>query len=311
VHDLWKPPGLPGSDLQLRRPGNWLTTPERSVTLGRDVETGAEITVGDRERRSGLYVLGKPGMGKSALLVQIAQQDIKNGHGVFFLDPHGDAVEYLAKQHSLDKEIIFLDPTDETYAFGINPLACDDITKMTKREGAYKRIEGIFQRIWKDGFAESVWLMEIFQPTMRIFIEHQEYTLAEVLLFLNDIAFRRHILGKVKYETESLEFWENEFPKRQRTDQDRMLQSFRSRLNRLLGNKFVSHIISQRQTTVNFADIMAKQQIVLAKLPLTLSDEVKKFIGAIMMSELLNAIIQKKDFKFQLRMLQHIEHKRN
>ena len=62
------------------------------VVLGTDVETGQEVWIGDIERRSGLYLLGKMGMGKSAAAVNIALQDIANGHGVFFIDPHGDAV---------------------------------------------------------------------------------------------------------------------------------------------------------------------------------------------------------------------------
>jgi hypothetical protein len=47
------------------------------VVIGKDTETGQEVRIGDIERRSGLYVLGKPGMGKSALLVNILNQDIR------------------------------------------------------------------------------------------------------------------------------------------------------------------------------------------------------------------------------------------
>ena len=53
-----------------------------SVILGNDVETGHPLRIGDIERRSGLYALGKPGMGKSALLVNIMNQDIDHGHGL-------------------------------------------------------------------------------------------------------------------------------------------------------------------------------------------------------------------------------------
>jgi ABC-type ATPase involved in cell division len=67
-----------------------------SVRLGRDCVTGQEVRVGDVERRSGLYVLGKPGMGKSALMVNMMLGDSANGHGLVFLDPHGDAITDLA-----------------------------------------------------------------------------------------------------------------------------------------------------------------------------------------------------------------------
>ena len=36
------------------------------VMLGRDVETGQEVWIDDVARQSGLYMLGRPGMGKKA-----------------------------------------------------------------------------------------------------------------------------------------------------------------------------------------------------------------------------------------------------
>src|SRR5512135_1528060 len=116
-----------------------------SATIGRDADSGQPLTIGDTERRSGLYVLGKPGMGKSALLVNLILQDRENGHGVFFLDPHGDAISDCVRRKGIfgqggildgyifDDRCIFLDPEDETYSFGINPLFCPDITSLKER----------------------------------------------------------------------------------------------------------------------------------------------------------------------------------
>jgi hypothetical protein len=47
-----------------------------SVILGTDMDTGEAVRIGDVERRSGLYLLGRMGMGKSALAVNVALQDI-------------------------------------------------------------------------------------------------------------------------------------------------------------------------------------------------------------------------------------------
>jgi hypothetical protein len=54
------------------------------ATIGKDPQTGKPIILGDIERRSGLYVLGKPSMGKSSLLVNLIISDIQNRHGLFF-----------------------------------------------------------------------------------------------------------------------------------------------------------------------------------------------------------------------------------
>lgn len=50
------------------------------------------------ERRAGLYILGGSGSGKTELIKRLILQDIDNGHGVFFLDPHGDAVDDLIQR---------------------------------------------------------------------------------------------------------------------------------------------------------------------------------------------------------------------
>ena len=56
--------------------------PVYDVTLGRDVETDKVIQIGDMERRSGLYILGRPGSGKTTLIKNIIAQDIDNGASI-------------------------------------------------------------------------------------------------------------------------------------------------------------------------------------------------------------------------------------
>src|SRR5215510_5000228 len=94
------------------------------VTLGTESETDTPIALGDRERQSGLYILGRPRTGKTSLIKHIIVQDIANGHGVFFLDPHGDAIDDLQKHMPSKRQghVIILDPTERDYAFGMNLL---------------------------------------------------------------------------------------------------------------------------------------------------------------------------------------------
>src|SRR5579864_9085761 len=116
------------SDQQL--PQNILFT--TVLGYGTHQETGAaeEVTIGDVERRSGLYVLGKPGMGKTNLIINMILQDIAHGHGLCFIDPHGDAIEEVLKrlpEHRKD-DVILLNPLDKTHAFGLNLFQCNDPT---------------------------------------------------------------------------------------------------------------------------------------------------------------------------------------
>ena len=48
------------------------------------------------DRRRHMYVIGKTGMGKTNLLENMVYSDIINGHGLCYVDPHGDTAVYDA-----------------------------------------------------------------------------------------------------------------------------------------------------------------------------------------------------------------------
>ena len=47
------------------------------------------------DRGKHVYIIGKTGMGKSTMLENMAIQDIQNGEGRIFIDPHGSTAEKL------------------------------------------------------------------------------------------------------------------------------------------------------------------------------------------------------------------------
>ena len=170
-----------------------------SVVLGHDVETGQQIWIDDIARRSGLYLLGRMGMGKSAIAINTALQDITNGHGLFFLDPHRDAIDNLLRRGDPDKlkQAYVFDVEDEDYSFGINLLACSNIKSRKARMDTYTRAYNVFFKIWEEEFGP--WLQLILQNVLWAFIENQGYTLADVPMFLNprNEDFRNHIISNI------------------------------------------------------------------------------------------------------------------
>src|SRR3989442_15697809 len=76
------------------------------------------------DRRSGMYVIGKTGTGKSTLLETLIRQDIENGEGLALLDPHGDLVEkvLLAVPENRKGDLIYFNVPDRANALAFNPL---------------------------------------------------------------------------------------------------------------------------------------------------------------------------------------------
>ena len=221
----------------MQSPHDLITQPPPSA-IGFTTENQLPIEIGDIERRSGLYILGKPGMGKTSLLIRLAEADIQKGHGVFFLDPHGDAIHDLVNRHSCLKtspvqnnavnfdvdihpSLLVLNPTNNTHSFGINLLACKDIANRDERRKSYNRAHSVFWKIWQNEW--GVWLQKIIQHTLYAFIENPGFSLADVPLFLdqNNRDFRAYITSNIKYNDRVAEFWRYEFEaKRDRAQQE-------------------------------------------------------------------------------------------
>jgi hypothetical protein len=275
------------------------------VTIGHDIETGEIIRLGNKERCGGVYVLGKPRTGKSNLLINLARQDIENGHGLLFIDPHADAIADIIARlpgHRKD-DVILLDPTDETYAFGNNPLACSNPKSLKERNITFGQAMDIFTKLFADpetgelGILLSKYLRNSFYPL----IENQGYTLLDIELFLTDKQFREHLLKNVSFNPQVIHFWQNEFGRLPKKDQVAEIQSTLNRLNPFLTREYIRDIIGQGKNAIDFGKCMDTKKIVLLRMPTWLDDEVKTFIGIIIISQLLKAVWLRSDITKQER----------
>src|SRR5919204_1124146 len=74
------------------------------------------------DRRNHLYIIGKTGMGKTALLRNILLQDIARGAGVGVIDPHGDLAEDIidAIPKERTNDVVYFNPSDLEYPMAWN-----------------------------------------------------------------------------------------------------------------------------------------------------------------------------------------------
>jgi hypothetical protein len=232
-----------------------------SVPLGYDTTTKAPVRLGDEERRAGLYVLGKPGVGKTNLLLNLGLHDIRQGHGLFFLDPHGDGIKDLLTHGQIPrlvKDAILLDPENEEFAFGINLTACQNVQSLTQRVTTYTKAYNVFYKAFAEEWGP--WLQLIIQNTLYVFIENQDYTLAEAPRFLLDGGFRNKLVAQMQYNSEVVDFWRYRFGQRRERDQEAQVDAALTRFSTFLGHPYIRDIIGQKQTTLDFERLINEQK---------------------------------------------------
>ena len=269
---------------------------DKSVILGTDT-AGVQRSLTDIDRRSGLYILGIQGSGKTNLLKNLIFQDIKNGHGVFFLDPHGDAIEDLLQHipEERKEDVILLDPADDTHTFGINVFSCLNPASLRERSVSYAQAEHIFTKLFANPqTAELDILLSQYLPnTFYPLIANQGYTILEIPLLLREKAFRAQLLRHSSIPAETLDFWHEEFESLRQDTQREETASTRRRINLFRSHEYVKHIVGQSKTTVDFTDIMDSGKILFVKFSATLAPRVQDFIGTMLLSNLVYAILQR------------------
>ena len=105
-----------------------------------------------KDRTRHVYVIGKTGMGKSTLLENMAVQDIQNGEGMCFIDPHGKTADLLLEYVPKDRvrDVIYIAPFDTEYPISFNVLESVD---PEKRHLVSSGLMSTFKKIWEDAWS--------------------------------------------------------------------------------------------------------------------------------------------------------------
>src|SRR4051812_25013894 len=80
------------------------------------------IHLKDERRFQPIHLIGKTSTGKTAAMLDWAYQDIRDGHGICFIDPRGDAVPQLIGHIPKDRwdDVVLLDFSDYEFPVGLN-----------------------------------------------------------------------------------------------------------------------------------------------------------------------------------------------
>ena len=214
------------------------------------------------DRGKHVYVIGKTGMGKSTMLENMAIQDIQNGEGIAFIDPHGSTAEKLldfVPQERI-KDVVYFAPFDTDHPIGFNVM--EDVG-YDKRHLVVSGLMGALKRIWVDAW--SARMEYILQNTLLALLEYPNSTLLDVNRMLTNKAFRAAVVEKI---TDPIvrAFWVEEFAQFTDTYTREATPAIQNKVGQFTANPLIRNIVGQGKSSFDLREIMDKKKIFIVNL---------------------------------------------
>ncbi len=214
------------------------------------------------DRGKHIYVIGKTGMGKSTMLENMAIQDIQNGEGIAFIDPHGATAERLLDfvPHERIKDVIYFAPFDTDYPIGFNVM--EDVG-YDKRHLVVSGLMGALKRIWVDAW--SARMEYILQNTLLALLEYPESTLLDVNRMLTNKSFRAAVVEKI---TDPIikSFWMEEFASFTDTYTREATPAIQNKIGQFTSNPLIRNIVGQPRSSFDLRKMMDEKKIFIVNL---------------------------------------------
>lgn len=241
-----------------------MENPERVTYFAATDARGKYVPFGikakDRDRH--MYVIGKTGMGKSTLLENMAIQDIRNGEGFAFLDPHGGTAERLLDYIPEDriKDVVYFAPFDLEHPIAFNVM--EDVG-YDKRHLVVSGLMATFKKIWEDAW--SARMEYILTNTLLALLEYPDATLLGVNRMYTDKEYRQKVVDNVK-DPVVKDFWTKEFANYGDRYTQEATPAIQNKVGQFTGNPLIRNIIGQPKSSFDIRTMMDEKKIIIINL---------------------------------------------
>ncbi len=292
---------------------NWLLAKDAPAAnwISSDTESKDTIWIGDNiyrgvrkricfqrdDRRRHAYLLGQTGSGKSWMLVRMILQDIYNGDGVCFIDPHGQTAEMVLERipHERIEDVVYFDASDYERPIGYN------IMEFSSEQDKHRIINsfiGLLKKIFdpnNQGIVGPI-LERSVRNAMLTAMSEEGSTMVEVLRILTDQKWVEEKWLPLIKDDMVKRFWTDQIAKTSDFHKSETLGYLTSKFDRFVTNLAVRNIIGQSKSSFNMRDIMDNKKILIVNLSKGLiGEENMQFLGVLLIPKLIAAALSRED----------------
>ncbi len=269
--------------------------PERVTYFAATDSRGKRVPFGikTKDRSKHMYVIGKTGMGKSTLLENMAIQDIRNGEGLTFIDPHGGTADKLLEYipESRIKDVVYFAPFDLDRPIAFNVM--EDVG-YDKRHLVVSGLMATFKKIWEDAW--SARMEYILTNTLLALLEYPDATLLGVNRMYTDKGYRKKVIENVK-DPVVKDFWTKEFANYGERYTQEATPAIQNKIGQFTGNPLIRNIIGQPKSSFDIREMMDTRKILIINLSKGLVGETNmRLLGSMLTTRIFLAAMSRAEF---------------
>ncbi|KKS24372.1 MAG: hypothetical protein UU82_C0007G0043 [Candidatus Nomurabacteria bacterium GW2011_GWC2_41_8] len=273
---------------------------QEGIILGINSYRGkdTEIHMAREDRMRHFYVIGQTGTGKTNIMLNMITQDIRNGDGCCYIDPHGTDIQTILSRIPKERidDVIYFDPAYTSRPMGLNMLEYD--TKYPEQKTfVVNEMMGIFNKLFDMKIGGGAMFEQYFRNSAFLVMEDPESgsTLLEITRVLADKEFRDLKLSRCKNPIIK-QFWVSA----EQTTGDQSLANFvpyiSSKFDNFISNDIMRPVVLQQNSVFNFRKIMDEKKILLVNLSKgRLGDINANLIGLVLVGKIQMAALSRVD----------------
>jgi len=273
---------------------------DKGLVLGYNVFRGVKkrINLDPEDRRRHMYIIGQTGTGKSVFLDNCAVQDMLNGDGFCFIDPHGTEAEKLLALVPKERteDVIYFCPSDTDYPFGLNLFEC---RRPEDKDFLIQETINILYALYdpnRQGMIGARFEQIFRNSALLLMADPEGGTFIDIPKTLIDPEFVKY---KLQFVTDQnlIDYWTKEWPAAQRSNDAGEVTSWvASKFGAFLGNEMMRNIIGQTKSSFNLREIMDQRKILIVNLSKGQTGELNsKLLGMIFVMQFQAAAMSRAD----------------
>lgn len=264
-----------------------------------------EVRYGVQDRLRHCYVIGQTGTGKTGLIKNMIIQDMLNGEGVAFIDPHGNDIQDVlaAVPPERIQDVIYFDPAYSARPMGLNMLEYDR-AKPEMKTFVVDEVYQIFRKLYADvPEAFGPMFEQYYRNAVQLVVEDPDTgsTFLEIPRVFADSSFRNLKISRCNNPV-IVQFWKKIAEAAGgEASLENIVPYITSKFDVFLANDIMRPIVAQQESAFDFREMMDGKKIFLANLSKgRLGERNASLLGLVLVSKFLQAAFSRVDTKGDL-----------